>query len=98
MLSNPVQLGLERMLPDWMSFKMPSGAKSLQQIMKLILLKLTHEILTMQISKHACMYNFVDDVCSQTYNIFECFKLPHFTTLTLNNPVRNAFIMTYRQF
>ena len=29
--------------------------------MKLVLLKVTLEILTMQISKHAYMYKFVDD-------------------------------------
>ena len=33
-----------------------SGAKSVQQIMKLVLLKLTLEILSMQISKHAYLW------------------------------------------
>ena len=33
-----------------------------------------------------------------TNSIFEYFKLPHFTTQNLNNPVSNAFIITYRQF
>ena len=48
----PVHLGLERMLPDWRVTKCKFGAKSLQQTMKLVLLKLTLEIQTMQISKH----------------------------------------------
>ena len=70
--------------------------------MKLVLCKLALESLTMQISKHAYMY-----ICGRclfptfylmTNNIFECFKLPHFTTQNLNNPVCNAFIIAYRQF
>ena len=73
---------------------------NLQQIMKFVLLKLTLEILSMNISEHAyiCGRCLFPSFYLMTNNSFECFKRPHFTTQNLNNPMSNALIKTYRQF
>ena len=71
---NVVQLGLERMIPDWMIYKL------VQQIMKLDILTLTLGILTMQFLKHA----YICGRCLTT-NMFEGFKLPNFAAQIVNN-------------
>ena len=65
--------------------------------MKLVLLKSTLEILTTQISKQSFYGRcFFPTFYLMTNNIFESFKMPHFTTQNLNNPASNDFVVLKR--
>ena len=103
----PNVVELPRYSSDWSecyrigwATKCQSGTKSLQQITKIILWKLTLEILTMLVSKHAyiCGRCLFPTFYLMTSNISECFKLPHFTTQNLNNPMRMLLLWRIGSF